>query len=57
MKITYFDPKSTSGVGGYINYHLSGSDKDGRGNRGPSWKVLLWIVIILSILDGIGKCS
>lgn len=57
--ILYFDPTSTSGPDGYINYKLSsgGSGGSGDGGRGPGCGIWLWIIIILFILELIGKLS
>ena len=45
--ITYFNPTSTSGPDGYINYKMSGG--------GPGCGILGWILIILIVLEVIGK--
>ena len=59
MSITYFDPTSTSGPDGYINYKLSGggSGGSGGGGRGSGCGIGFWIIIILFVLELIGKLS
>lgn len=58
MSITYFDPTSTSGPDGYINYKLSGGGSGGSGGgRGSGCGVLAWIIIILFVLELIAKLS
>lgn len=52
--ITYFDPTSTSGPDGYINYKMSGGDSGGSGG-GPGCGLFGWIIIILIVLEVIGK--
>ena len=52
--ITYFNATSTSGADGYINYKMSGGDSGGSGG-GPGCEFLIWILIILFVLDVIGK--
>ena len=52
--ITYFNPTSTSGPDGYINYKMSGGDSGGSGG-GPGCGFLGWILIILIVLEVIGK--
>lgn len=52
--ITYFNPTSTSGPDGYINYKMSGGDSGGSGG-GPRCGFLGWILIILIVLEVIGK--
>lgn len=53
-EITYFDPTSTSGPDGYINYKMSGGDNSGSDGR-PGCGIVGWIFIILFVLWAIGK--
>lgn len=56
MGISYFNPTSTSGPDGYINFKLSGGDSGGSGgSRGPGCGIWVWIIIILFVLEIIGK--
>lgn len=57
--ILRFDPTSTSGPDGYINYKLSGggSGGSGGGGRTSGCGIWLWIIIILFVLELIGKLS
>ncbi len=59
MSIIYFDPTSTSGPDGYINYKLSGGDSGGSGGggRGSGCGILGWIIIILFVLEIISKLA
>ena len=52
--IIYFNPTSTSGPDGYINYKMSGVDSGSSGD-GPGCGFLGWILIILIVLEVIGK--
>ena len=52
--IIYFNPTSTSGPDGYINYKMSGGDSGSSGD-GPGCGFLGWILIILIVLEVIGK--
>lgn len=52
--VTYFNPTSTSGPDGYINYKMSSGDSGGSGG-GPGCGFLGWIIIILIVLEVIGK--
>ena len=52
--ITYFNPTSTSGSDGYINYKMSGGDKLGSGG-GSGCGFLGWVFIALFVLWVIGK--
>lgn len=52
--VTYFNPTSTSGPDGYINYKMSGGDSAGSGG-GPESGFLGWIIIILIVSEVIGK--
>ena len=52
--IIYFNPTSTSGPDGYINYKMSGGDKLGSGG-GLGCGFLGWVFIILFVLWVIGK--
>ena len=52
--IIYFNPTSTSVPDGYINYKMSGGDRGGSGG-GPGCGFLGWILIILIVLEVIGK--
>ena len=52
--ITYFNPTSTSGSDGYINYKMSGGDKLSS-NGGPGLGLIVWGFIILMALWVIGK--
>ena len=44
--IAYFDPTSTNGSDGYINYKMSGGDKLGSGG-GPGCGFLGWVFMAL----------
>lgn len=58
MGAFYFDPTSTSGPDGYINYKMSGGGSGGSGgNSGGGCGIWLWIIIILFVLELIGKLS
>lgn len=58
MSILLFDPTSTSGPDGYINYKMSGGGSGGSGgNSGGGCGIWLWIIIILFVLEIIGKLS
>ena len=52
--ITYFNPTSTSGPDGYINYKMSGGDKLGS-SGGPGGGFVGWGFVILMALWVIGK--
>lgn len=52
--INYFNPTSTSGPDGYINYKMSGGDSGGSGG-GTVCRFLGWILIILIVLEVISK--
>lgn len=52
--ITYFNPTSTSGPDGYINYKMSGGDRLGS-DGGPGLGLVGWGFIILMALWIIGK--
>lgn len=52
--IIYFDPTSTSGLDGYMNYKMSGGSGFGGGSGGGFSK---WILVILFVLWVIGKLS
>ena len=52
--INYFNPTSTSGSDGYINYKMSGGDSGGSGG-GTACRFLGWILIILIVLEVISK--
>lgn len=52
--IIYFNPKSTRGPDGYINYMMSGGDKLGSGG-GSGCGFFGWGFIILFALWVIGK--
>lgn len=56
MGVSYFDPTSTSGPDGYINYKMSGGGSGGSGG-GPGCGIWVWIIIILFVLELIGKLS
>ena len=53
--INYFNPTSTSGPDGYINYKMSGGDSGGSGGGGTVCRFLGWILIILIVLEVISK--
>ena len=61
MNITYFDPTSTSGPEGYINYKMSGGGSGGSGGggggSGSGCGLWIWIFIILFVLETISKLS
>lgn len=57
MGVTYFNPTSTTGPDGYINYKLSGGGSGGNGSSGSGCGIWLWIIIILFVLELIGKLS
>ena len=57
MGVIYFDPTSTSGPDGYINYKMSGGSGGSGGNSGGGCGIWLWIIIILFVLELIGKLS
>lgn len=52
--ITCFNPTSTSGPDGYINYKMSGGNSGGS-SGGPGCGFLGWILIILFVLEVISK--
>ena len=56
METSFFNPTSTSGPDGYINYKLSGGDSDG-GGSGPGCGMLVWVIIIFAVLNVIGKIA
>ena len=56
MGVIYFNPTSTSGPDGYINYKMSGGSGGSGGNSGGCG-IWLWIIIILFVLEIIGKLS
>ena len=56
MDIMYFNPTSTSGPDGYINYKMTGGGSGGSGrNSGGGCGMWLGIVILLIVLEIIGK--
>ena len=55
MGVIYFDPTSTSGPDGYINYKMSGGSGGNVGKSGGGCGIWLWIIIILFVLEIIGK--
>ena len=57
MGVIYFNPTSTSGPDGYINYKMSGGSGGSGGNSGGGCGIWLWIIIILFVLEIIGKLS
>ena len=57
MNITYFNPTSTSGPDGYINYKMSGGGSGGSGGRGPGCGFWGWVLIIIFVLYIIGQFS
>ena len=57
MGVIYFNPTSTSGPDGYINYKMSGGSGGSGGNSGGGCGIWLWIIIILFVLELIGKLS
>lgn len=52
--IIYFNPTSTSGPNGYINYKMSGGDKLGSGG-GSGGGFVRWGFVILFALWVMGK--
>ena len=57
MGVIYFNPTSTSGPDGYINYKMLGGSGGSGGNSGGGCGIWLWIIIILFVLELIGKLS
>ena len=57
MGVIYFNPTSTSGPDGYINYKMSGGSGGSGGNSGGGCGIWLWMIIILFVLELIGKLS
>lgn len=53
MEVTYFNPTSTSGSGGYINYKMSGGGSSA--GSGPGCGFWGWVLLILVVLSIIGK--
>lgn len=48
FKITYFNPNSTSGSDGYVNFKMSGGDNGGGGGSGPGCG--FWVIVIVVIV-------
>jgi hypothetical protein len=57
MNVTYFNPTSTSGPDGFINFKLSGGGSGRNGGNGPGCGIWVWIIIILFVLDIFGRLS
>lgn len=50
-----FNPGSTTGPDGYINYKMSGGGSGGSGGSGCG--LWIWIIIILFVLELISKLA
>ncbi len=63
MNTLYFDPTSTSGLNGYINYKMSGGDSGRSGGSGGSgggsgcgpWIAVIIFLVILEIMGAFYK--